>query len=94
MIQPGPPSGGPFHFQLKEIAMTNDLHLSNIERTAWADEAIKVVRLRTRCDHEDSLGDLLADLMHWADENNFDFEAALIRACGQYEAETQEGGES
>jgi hypothetical protein len=37
-----------------------------------------------------SLGDLLCDLMHWADRNNFDFEVALIRAQGHYEAERAE----
>jgi hypothetical protein len=42
---------------------------------------------RTRCDCEDSLGDLLCDLMHWADKCDFDFVAALQQACCRYEAE-------
>jgi len=61
--------------------------ITNNERAQWADEALTNFRRATRCDHEDSLGDLLCDLMHWADRNNFDFEAALIRAQGHYEAE-------
>lgn len=41
--------------------------------------------------YEDSLGDLLCDQMRWSDRNNFDFEAALCRARGHYEAETVGG---
>jgi hypothetical protein len=40
MIPPGPPPGGPFHFQLKEISMTNyTLHFQN--STGSATHAIK-----------------------------------------------------
>jgi hypothetical protein len=39
-------------------------------------------------DREAALGDLLADLMHWSDRNNFDFDLALSRAQGHYKAET------
>jgi hypothetical protein len=35
---------------------------------------------RGECDHEDSLGDLLADLVHWSDVRNFGFAAVLDRA--------------
>ena len=34
----------------------------------------------TGTDLEDSLGDLLCDLMHWSDRNQFDFDLALDRA--------------
>jgi hypothetical protein len=37
-----------------------------------------------------SLGDLLADLMHWSEARNFDFEAALLRARDHYAAELTE----
>jgi hypothetical protein len=37
---------------------------TNAERAASADAAIFAYMSRTRCDCEDSLGDLLRDLMH------------------------------
>jgi hypothetical protein len=70
--------------------MTNNLYPSNLDRAAWADRAIITFITETGCDHEDSLGDLLADLMHWADVRNFDFEAALSRARDHYRAELSE----
>jgi hypothetical protein len=60
-------------------------------RSDWAGLAIAAFIARTGADWEDALGDLLTDLMHWADRNNFDMDAALERARGHYEAET--GGE-
>jgi len=63
----------------------------NDDRTEWAAAALRQFKRATGCDYEDSLGDLLSDLMHWADRNNFDFEAALCRARGHYEAETAGG---
>jgi hypothetical protein len=42
----------------------------------------------TSTDCEAAIGGLLADLMHWSDRNNFDFELALSRAQGHDEAET------
>ena len=39
-------------------------------------------------DLEDSLGDLLCDILHWCDRNNFDFDHALDRARGHYKEET------
>ena len=44
-------------------------------------------RRETKCDYEDSLGDLLCDLMHFGDFHNFDFEAALDRARHHYKEE-------
>lgn len=64
----------------------------NDDRTEWAAAALRQFQRATGCDYEDSLGDLLSDLMHWSDRNNFDFEAALCRARAHYEAETA-GGE-
>ncbi|MBC7855281.1 MAG: hypothetical protein IAF94_17775 [Pirellulaceae bacterium] len=60
----------------------------NDKRSAWADTAIRAFQIETGSDDEDALGDLLADLMHWSDRNNYDFEAALTRGRGHYEAET------
>jgi hypothetical protein len=61
--------------------------VTNLDRACWADKAILAFREQTGCDHEDSLGDLLGDLMHWADARNFDFEAALDRARQHYKEE-------
>jgi hypothetical protein len=60
----------------------------NDRRSAWAGLALAAFIAATGTDWEDALGDLLTDLMHWADRNNYDFEAALFRAQGHYEAET------
>lgn len=61
------------------------------DRAECAAAALRQFQCATACDYEDSLGDLLRDLMHWSDRNNFDFEAAPCRARGHYEAETAGG---
>ena len=61
----------------------------NDDRAEWAGDALGLFRRMTGADHEDALGDLLCDLMHWSDRANFDFEAALFRAQGHYQAETE-----
>jgi hypothetical protein len=63
--------------------------ITNLDRANWADKAIRAFRDQTGCDHEDSLGDLLCDLMHWANVRNFDFDAALDRARHHYEEECE-----
>lgn len=60
----------------------------NDDRAAWAGSAVAAFVQVTETDQEDALGDLLADLMHWSDRNNYDFDAALDRARWHYEAET------
>jgi hypothetical protein len=60
----------------------------NDRRAAWASAVLQQFRRLTGTDREDALGDLLCDLMHWSDRNNFDFELALDRARGHYRAET------
>ena len=65
---------------------------TNLDRANWADKAIRSFRKQTGCDYEDSLGDLIADLMHWADARDFDFDAAFYRARHHYEAELSEEG--
>jgi hypothetical protein len=64
--------------------------VTNLERANWADKAVLAFREQTGCDHEDALADLLCDLMHWADVQNFDFDMALDRARMHYEAERDE----
>jgi hypothetical protein len=64
--------------------------ITNLDRANWADKAILAFREQTGCDHEDSLGDLLGDLMHWAAVRNFDFHAALDRARHHHQEEREE----
>jgi len=64
--------------------------ITNLDRANRADKAVLAFREQTGCDHEESLGDLLGDLMHWATVRNHDFNAALDRARHHYEAECQE----
>jgi hypothetical protein len=60
----------------------------NNDRAEWAAAALRHFQCTTGTDYEDALADLLGDLMHWCDRDNFDFEAALFRARGHYRAET------
>ena len=60
----------------------------NDSRAEWAGAALSAFMRETGTDEEDALGDLLADLIHWCDRNKYDFDAALDRARGHYEAET------
>lgn len=62
----------------------------NGSRAAWASVALRAFRGVTGTDEGDALADLLADLMHWADRNNVDFELALDRARWHYAEETAE----
>jgi len=60
----------------------------NNGRAHWAGAALAAFMGATRAHYEDALSDLLTGLMHWADRYDFDMDAALERARGQYEAET------
>lgn len=62
---------------------------SNLQGALWAEAAVIAFRHANPCDYEDSLGDLLTDLMHWANVRGSDFDAALARARSHYEAEVQ-----
>jgi len=64
--------------------------VTNLDRANWADKAILAFREQTGCDHDDSLGDLLCDLIHWAAVRSFDFDAALDRARHHYAEECDE----
>jgi hypothetical protein len=59
----------------------------NDSRAQWAEAALSTFMRETGTGQEDALGDLLADLRHWCDRNNYDFEAALDRAQVHCEAE-------
>ena len=68
---------------------------TNLDHAVRAATALAAFRRETCCDHEDSLADLLCDLMHWADTHKFDFEAALFRAeCHYREERTEAAAES
>jgi hypothetical protein len=60
----------------------------NDHRAAWAGKALDDFIVATGTDEEDAVGDLLVDLMHWCDRNNYDFDLAFDRALSHYEAET------
>jgi hypothetical protein len=62
----------------------------NDDRSAWAGSALALFMHVTGTEEADALGDLLADLMHWADRKGYDFDAALHCARSHYEAETAE----
>lgn len=72
----------------KQNRLPPDTDGMNDSRAEWAGIALSAFMERTGADQEDALGDLLGDLMHWADRHNFDFELALDRARWHYDAET------
>ena len=61
--------------------------VTNKDRAEWAAAALRHYQIHTGSLYEDSLGDILGDLMHFAHANNFDFKAALDRARGNYAEE-------
>jgi len=63
----------------------------NIDRVAWAAVALAAFQKATGTDDEDAVADLLCDLMHFC-AGHADFARELRRACGNFEAETGEGG--
>jgi hypothetical protein len=69
-------------------ALPPDPEGMNEARLGWAAQAVRAFQEATGADDEDALSDLLADLMHWADRNKYDFDAALLRARDHYHAET------
>jgi hypothetical protein len=71
-----------------ETKLPPDPEQMNDARASWADIAIYAFRDKTRCEPEETLGDLLCDLMHWADRNGEDFAGRLEGALQNYEAET------
>jgi len=64
----------------------------NDDRADWANTAIDSFMHATGTEINDVLSDLLADLMHWADRNNQDFNAELARGNGCYKQETDPAG--
>jgi hypothetical protein len=63
-------------------------------RAGWGNTAVRTFLRRAGEDDveamQQNLGDLLSDLMHWADrQQHVDFTAALESACYHYNAETE-----
>ena len=65
----------------------------NDDRFKWAGAALGTFMLATGTDIEDALADLLADLMHWANQNHVDFDLELQRGRDHYEVEIVEDAE-
>lgn len=65
-----------------------DSESRNEDRANWAEYAVVAFQSVTGIDDLNALIDLLADLMHWADRNDRDFDAAYAMACKHYQAET------
>lgn len=74
--------------ETKTNSLPPDPEGMNDDRAEWAHAAILAFEKTTGSEREESLGDLLADLMHWCDRNNQDFDLALDRARAHYQEET------
>lgn len=61
--------------------------INNADRILNAAEALHTYQVKTKCDHEDKLSDLLADLMHWAANQKEDFDEKLKTAKAYYNEE-------
>jgi len=68
----------------------NQMTTTNRQRAEFAAGAFREFQSITGTTWEDGLGDLLCDLMHFADAYNFHFDAALDRARGNYDEEFSE----
>ena len=60
----------------------------NDRRSVRANTALEAYIEATGTDHDDALTDLIADLLHWCDRNQFDFDACLEQARRHYAGET------
>lgn len=60
----------------------------NDRRAAWADSALASFSADTGSGRDEAIGDLICNLIHWCDRNNFDFDSVLVRARNYYIEET------
>jgi hypothetical protein len=65
-----------------------DLIAMNNERAARAAAVVQAFKNAGSTDAEDVLSDLLCNLMHWANREGYDFDAALFRAHRNHDEET------
>jgi hypothetical protein len=73
---------------------------TNADRAAWAHEALEVFTARTyggdhpdtmdRGDLETAIHDLIADLLHFAEQQGFETDCILASAVLHFEAEQRE----
>jgi hypothetical protein len=66
--------------------------VSNLERANIAGEAVGLLVTKTGISGEDSetqVSDLLANLMHYCDVNDVDFQSALARGADNYQSELE-----
>ena len=61
----------------------------NEQRAGWAGVTLQRFRLISNTDAADALCDLLADLRHWCDRNEMDFDNELRKANDHYREETR-----
>lgn len=67
------------------------MDLTNKDRANMAEHGVKAYAKHLGgFDGETILGDFLCDLLHWADTNNHNFNAALIRGKSNYVAEVKD----
>lgn len=59
----------------------------NLTRGQLAESILRTFQRETGVDREDLLCDLLANLMHWCDQNSFRFENELRRGLNHYRCE-------
>lgn len=72
-------------------ALPADPEKMNDERATFAGVAVDAFIAHTRTEPEDALSDLLCNLRHWSDRNNFDFDAELERAQRNYAEAVSDG---
>jgi len=70
---------------------TSDIE-ENDKRAETAQACLDLFMKQTGCDPENALADLLADLAHWCDYNDTDFESELRKAASHYADETDGRG--
>ena len=66
---------------------TSDIE-ENDKRAETAQACLDLFMKQTGCDPENALADLLANLAHWCDRNDTEFEDELRRAAMHYGEET------
>jgi hypothetical protein len=67
-----------------------DPECQNDDRAEWAGSALRHFQSTTGCEFDEALPDLLADLQHWCDRNDIDFQKALETARDHYTEETRQ----
>ena len=70
---------------------TSDIK-ENDKRAEIAQACLDLFMKQTGCDPENALADLLANLAHWCDRNDTEFEDELRRAAMNYGEETDGRG--